>query len=189
MKACRFLEPVLHGVGHAAAFGAAGVDCPAAGAIELAQGGKQALAERRRVGLLAIGDGLEPGVERRFLGKAEDGVARGEVGVDIIRRRLAGAGDDDDLGLGGVVAVFHSRGLGADVGAALPGDGRVDLQLAQGLAQLLRRDAAGAEQAGNRAGQVDDRRFQADLAGAAIDNGGQGTVCPVIVEDVLGRRR
>ena len=90
------------------------------------------------------------------------------MGAEIggARRRIAG--HDRDRGLRRVVPVFHAGGLGPFAVGQLRNDGFVDRDLAEHFLQRLERQSAWTEQARRRDCQVDDRRLNANRAGASV---------------------
>ena len=153
---------------------------------EVAQGGKQPGRECAHIVFGAVGRRIAAVIERQLLREAQNGVAGAEAAADIARGRLAAAGDDIDLRRRGIVLVLHAGSAHDGVVRDLTEHGAVDVQLAEQSAQLLRRDAARAQQARALARQVDDRGFHADLARAAVQD---GLDAAVHVMQHVGRRR
>ena len=145
MEGSCFFQPVLHGIGYTAAYGAAGIDLVDRGVIQNPQGGEEAGTEGVYVRFLAIGQGVQPPIQGQLLLEAEHPVARGKVGMDVLGSLLPAPRYNDHRLCRSIMPVFHAGGLHHRVLVDLGSDGLVDHQIPQDLGQLLRGDAAGAQ--------------------------------------------
>lgn len=95
----------------------------------------------------------------------EDADLAAERGVHVGPRAL----DEGERRFGGVVAVFHAGGLGDSVCADECG---VEADAAEEFLEHFARDGAGAQDGRGRLGAVDDGGFDAEAAGAAVEDEG-----------------
>ena len=146
MEARRLLQPVLDREGQTAAHGAPGVNTMDVGPVQLPECVEESGGKGRHVVLPTIGQRLAALVKLQLLLKAHDPVAGLIKMADVVSGLLPGTGDDDHRSLRGVVQVLHARGPDHLLRVDFGGDGLVHGQLAEDGDELLRGDAAGAQE-------------------------------------------
>ena len=154
MEPRRLFQPVSDGQTQPGIVRALGIDLRHVRVVKLPQGVKD---PPRLLRLVPFGPqrvGHAVGEQFYVLVKADDAAAGGNVFPDVRRRLRAVAGEDGDLGVGGVVAVLHAWGTGLFAGFQLTGDRVVNGDLPHHRFQGFQRHSAGTEQLGRGDGQI-----------------------------------
>ena len=184
MKSRRFFQAVPHSQTQTAAVGTLGPDFRYVGLIEGPEGVKDV------AGLLGLVQGVSqvmddmPVKEPGEFVETDHAGARGQMVLDVGRALDRITGDHGDGGLGGVMAVFHAGGLGPLAVGQLGDHGLVHRHLAQNLLQGFQGQAAGPQEPGRGAGQVNDGALHTHAAGAAIHDAVD--FAPHILDHVAG---
>ena len=136
--------------------------------VQLPQGSEQTRQQGVRLSHLAVGQGQKGRKGRKLLFKAQHPVAGPEMLFYIGCRCGQIAIYDHHPAIGGVMAVFHARGLDHRIAVNGGGDGLIDDNLTQNGSQSLQGDPAGAQQPGRFVCQIDDGGFHTHPTGAAV---------------------
>ena len=170
MKSRRFFQPVGHRIGHAAAAGAAGIDGGNVLAVQIPQRPKQPVGQSFRLFFAAIGHGNTLRIQPQLLLEAQHPILGAKLPEDIMGRLLSGAGDNNHVAGGGIMGVFHARRANHRIPGDFAHHGPVNIQFAQQLPQLFRRNATGTQQPGPLTGDIHNGGFHAHPAGPAVYN-------------------
>ena len=186
MEAGGLFQPVADGEAKSRAVGTLRPDGGHVRRVEGAQRIKNVLRLRELVAARAEPVNDVSREERRELVEADHAVPRADLGKQPPRARTGRAGDDRDGRLRRIMAVLHARCAGPLPRRHLLRDRLIHRHLAEHGAQLLERQPARAQQARRRTGQVDDGRFHAHTAGAAVHHAVDPAVH--VLADVRGGR-
>lgn len=168
VKARRLLQPVAHRQAQAGIIRTLGIDMRNIRAVKPAQGVKDPVGLLG--GILRRSQGLQ-----RPAGKPLPELLKADDTLPLLQRSLykcsaafGPAGDHCHRGVGGIVAILHTRSPGRLAARYLLCNGLVHGHLAQNTAQVLQRQAAGTQESGRADGEVDNGGLHPHPAGPAV---------------------